>query len=138
LSDKTLWILRGCSGSGKTTVANLLSSLPDSDAIAADDYWYFIGNGEYTFDIQRLGEAHKWCQDNVKDSMENNATNVIVHNTNTTDREINPYLEMAEKFNYRVVSLVVENRHGSSDVHGVPEDVKNKQEKRLKSSLKLR
>lgn len=39
---------------------------------------------------------------------------------------------------YRVVSLVVENRHGNRDVHNVPDEVKGKQEQRIKNSLKLR
>jgi hypothetical protein len=33
-----------------------------------------------------------------------------------------PYFELAEKYGYRVHSLIVENRHGGVNQHGVPED----------------
>jgi hypothetical protein len=32
------------------------------------------------------------------------------------------YLKLAEKYEYKVVSLIIENRHGGQNVHGVPED----------------
>jgi hypothetical protein len=31
-----------------------------------------------------------------------------------------PYFDLAEKYDYRVYSLVVENRHGGVNEHGVP------------------
>jgi len=33
-----------------------------------------------------------------------------------------PYFDLAEKHGYRVYSLIVENRHGGVNEHGVPED----------------
>jgi hypothetical protein len=33
-----------------------------------------------------------------------------------------PYFELAEKYGYRVYSLIVENRHGGINEHEVPED----------------
>ena len=33
-----------------------------------------------------------------------------------------PYYDLAEKHGYTVYSLVVENRHGGVNEHGVPED----------------
>jgi hypothetical protein len=32
------------------------------------------------------------------------------------------YYDLADKYGYKVVSLIVENRHGGKNVHGVPED----------------
>jgi len=32
------------------------------------------------------------------------------------------YYKLAEKYGYRVYSLVVENRHGGVNEHGVPEE----------------
>jgi hypothetical protein len=32
------------------------------------------------------------------------------------------YYKLAEKYDYKVVSLIVENRHEGKNVHGVPDD----------------
>jgi len=40
---------------------------------------------------------------------------------NTTEKELNIYIKMAAEYDYRVVSLIVENRHGNENVHEVPE-----------------
>jgi hypothetical protein len=46
-----------------------------------------------------------------------------------------PYYELAAKYGYKVYSLIVENRHGGVNEHGVPEDkltqMKNRFEIRL-------
>jgi hypothetical protein len=47
---------------------------------------------------------------------------VVVSNTFTQEWEMEPYYKMAEKYGYRVHSLIVENRHGGINEHGVPED----------------
>jgi hypothetical protein len=33
-----------------------------------------------------------------------------------------PYFDMAENFDYKVFSVIIENRHGGVNEHGVPED----------------
>ena len=43
---------------------------------------------------------------------------------------------MTEKYGYMVISLVVENRHGGKNIHGVPEVTLEKMEGRF--SIKLR
>jgi hypothetical protein len=47
---------------------------------------------------------------------------VVVSNTFTQEWEMTPYFELAEKYGYRVHSLIVENRHKGVNEHGVPED----------------
>lgn len=136
MNKKTLYLIRGVSGCGKTSLAKTLCQLPNTVAIAADDYHY-DEYGNYNFKFENLKAAHKSCKEDVESCM-GYGLNIVVHNTNTSDKEIQPYLELAERYRYRVVSLVVENRHGNSDVHDVPEDVKDKQEQRIKNSLKLR
>lgn len=134
--NKTLWILRGVSGAGKTTVAKSLLLLPSSMAYAADDFHY-DEDGSYNWKPENVKASHEWCQRKVSRDMWFGFENIIVHNTNTTEKEIQPYLDLAEKYEYDVVSLVVENRHGNKDVHNVPQDIRDNQEKRLRNSLKL-
>jgi hypothetical protein len=47
---------------------------------------------------------------------------IIVSNTFTQEWEMKSYYELAEKYGYRVHSVIVENRHGGVNEHGVPED----------------
>ena len=47
---------------------------------------------------------------------------VVVSNTFTREWELEPYYELAKKYGYQVHSLIVENRHGGVNEHGVPED----------------
>lgn len=138
METKTLYILRGVSGAGKTTLARDLERfLPNSISMSADWYFYSIKDG-YNFDSKLLPKAHQFCKDIVKSRMEDGLANIIVHNTNTSEKEINPYLKLAEEYGYKVVSLVVENRADSKSVHNVPEKTLQSQESRLKGSLKLR
>ena len=135
---KTMYLLRGVSGCGKTTLAKELESqLEDCVAVSADDFWY-DENGNYNFNIKYLKLAHDYSKQEFTENVIKGKTNIIVHNTNTSEKEIFYYKDLAEEYDYKVVSLVVENRHGNSDLHSVPEDVLHNQEKRLRTSLKLR
>lgn len=134
--NKHLYLLRSVSGAGKSTLAEQLELLPDSVAFAADDH-HTDSEGNYNFKVENLFCAHQWCKDSVLHSMIEGKSNIIVHNTNTSNRELKPYIEYAEAYGYKVFSLIVENRHGNTDVHSVPSDIKKGQERRLRGSLKL-
>lgn len=136
---KTLYIVRGLPGSGKTSfVKNLMNLCVNGSASAehfeADQYFY-LKDGKYTFEPSLIGAAHFNCRHNTKNAMLNNVENIFVSNTFTTEKEMKPYFQLATEFDYKVVSLVVENRHGNSSVHGVPEDTLVKMKDRF--SLKL-
>lgn len=133
----TLYILRGVSGCGKTTLAATLLQSLGGQAIAADDYFY-DSQGNYNFDVGLLGKAHSWCRRFVEDCMRGDLTNIILHNTSTSEKELEPYLDLAEDYGYKVISLVVENRHGNNSVHNVPEQTLLKQERKLRNSIKLK
>jgi predicted kinase len=132
---RQLIIIRGVPGCGKSTFAKLIGSGDDSAYIEAD--MYFEQNGEYKFDISKLGNAHKWCQAKTEVWMQRDY-NVCVSNTSTTQSELKPYFELAEKYGYQVHVLVKENYHGGKDIHNVPEENLIKMEKRLRDSIKLR
>lgn len=132
---KTLIILRGLPGSGKTTLATTISSLcPNCVMYAADDYFY-NENGEYMFDAKKLHEAHLDCQNHVAKAMYEGVNTIVVHNTSTTDSELKPYFDMANVHGYIVHSVIVENRSNTHNVHNVNETILDKMKNRF--SIKL-
>ena len=66
--------------------------------------------------------AHNWCKLRVEHSMEDGLQKIAVSNTFTQEWEMDTYYELAKQYGYRVFSLIVENRHGGVNEHGVPED----------------
>jgi NEDD4-binding protein 2 len=135
---KTLILLRGLPGSGKSTFANYMFS---NNIFEADQYFY-DEDGNYNFDASKLYKAHKWCQLRVEHAMEDNLesngmyfSEIVVSNTSTTEKELEPYLELAKKYDYQVVSLIVENRHSGVSKHNVPVETIEKMKNRF--SIKL-
>jgi predicted kinase len=114
---KNIYLVRGIPGSGKTTFAKTLEGLH----IEAD--MYFINkDGEYNFEPTKIKDAHKWCNELVEEWMREEQNKIVVSNTFTQEWEMESYYEMAKKYGYRVYSIIVENRHGGVNEHGVPED----------------
>ena len=137
--NNTLILLRGLPGSGKSTFANFIW---ESSAIFEADKYFYDKDGNYNFDFYKLHQAHKWCQDSVKTAMLDNAISkgkyypeIVVSNTSTTEKELEPYYELAKLFNYTVVSLIVENRHGNKSTHNVPDETIYKMKNRFEIKL---
>ena len=84
----TLVLVRGLPGSGKRTLANMLSMR----ALAADDY--FMVNDEYEFDGAKLAAAHEWCQKETLASL-SKGDSVAVANTFTMRWEMERYIQIA-------------------------------------------
>jgi len=127
---KTLYLLRGLPGAGKSTVAKSLGGIN----IETDQY--FMEDGEYKFDATKLGLAHDFCQSQTRSWMaiktdQFQPETIVVSNTFTTEKELKPYIEMAKELGYRVVSLIVENFHGGKSIHDVPETAMEKMRKRF-------
>lgn len=138
-----LYLIRGLPGSGKSTFAQELSDALMCNNWEADLYFHLlpIAGGaivfgdEYKFDASKLYQAHGWCQGRVENDMENERENIIVSNTFTTEKELTPYIEMAERHGYQVTTMIIENRHGNNSIHDVPEETMVKMKNRF--SVKL-
>ena len=127
--EKVLIIVRGIPGSGKTTVAGMFGKA----ICCADDF--FTHKGKYVWKAERVGKAHEWCQRKCRRFMKAQVERIIVANTSTTEREMNPYMDLARQFGYMVFSVIVENRHGGVSVHGVPEATLDKMSTRFNIKL---
>ena len=118
---KELFLLRGLPGSGKSTLAKML--VGDKDYCHKEADMYFMGrDGNYNFNPSKLRDAHKWCQEEIEFAMRYEHSPVVVSNTFTQEWEMEEYYKLAEVYGYRVHSLIVENRHGGVNKHGVPEE----------------
>jgi len=120
---RNLYLLRGLPGSGKSTLARFVG-----DAFVEADM-FFLKNGKYEFDGSKIRDAHAWCQSTVREWMQMNAdtygleySEIAVSNTFTQEWEMEAYYDLAKEFNYKVFSIIVENRHDGVNSHGVPED----------------
>jgi predicted kinase len=120
-----LFLVRGLPGSGKTSLA---THIWNEYAICEADQYFYDKEGNYNFDPSKIKDAHAWCKNKVETMMGDHQLNeqyypeIAVSNTFTQEWEMEDYFKLAEKYGYKVVSLIVENRHGGKNVHGVPED----------------
>jgi predicted kinase len=120
---KNLFLVRGVPGSGKSTFARELCD----NVVEAD--MFFMRDGEYKFDMSKIRDAHAWCKATVREWMEMNKStygleysDICVSNTFTQEWEMEEYFKLAEEYGYKIFTLIVENRHGGQNQHGVPED----------------
>ena len=140
---KTLFIIRGTSGSGKSTLAKemakrtLLCFNLKSYPVYEADMYFINKNGEYKFDSNYIGNAHKWCYDRIEQSLKKDIKKVFVSNTSTRNEDVTTYIKLAKKYEYKYVVIVVENRHNGIDKHELPISSLQKMEMSLKNSIKL-
>lgn len=114
-SSRTLYILRGLPGSGKSTLGRKLA--PNSN-VAADDFMV-NEEGVFTYDVTRIKEVHEKCQAQVLSWLREKVPVIAVHNTASRFWEFEPYIKMANEHEYSPIVLECQNAWGS--VHGVPE-----------------
>ena len=116
---KELILLRGVPGSGKSTVAKLFGDAP---CHYEADMFFIDERNVYRFEPAKIKDAHNWCRHKTMEAMKAGHPTVIVSNTFTQEWEMDAYYELAKEYGYRVHTLIVENRHGGVNEHGVPED----------------
>jgi predicted kinase len=133
MKEKTIIFTRGIPGCGKSTFAEYLALSNGAVICTADDY-FIDENGDYKWNPDKIGTAHRWCESKAKKAMED-GKDVIIANTSTKESELKPYITMADEYGYRIISLIVENRHGGKNIHDVPEETINKMKDRF--SIKL-
>ena len=126
-----LILVRGVSGAGKSTIAPMFKN----DVLVSTDDFFLDEYGEYVFDANSLVINHQFCQIAVKMMMKDNEELIVVHNTFTADWEMDAYFDLAREHGYAVHTIIVENRHGSKNVHDVPQDVIKAQKERFSVTL---
>jgi predicted kinase len=134
-----LYLVRGSSGSGKSTVANTIRNYLEIEVEEyvnpfvlhlETDARFYDAEGNYNFDASKLSEYHKGCLDATKVSLENGYT-VIVSNTFTSEWELEPYVNLAKSMDIPVQIITVQSNFKS--IHNVPAETLQKQKARMKS-----
>jgi len=133
--EKMLYLVRGLPGSGKSTFSKTLGGIH----IEADQYFVDV-EGNYNFDGSKIKLAHEYCRTQTEawmktDGDQVNVNKIIVSNTFTQEWEMEPYFELAKTYGYKVFSIIVENRHKGTNVHGVPEEKIEQMKNRFKIKL---
>ena len=132
--NDTLFLMRGVPGSGKSTLAMMLaesySRLVGSSQVkilSTDDF--FVKNGVYTFDRTKLGYAHQRNIILAEEAMRQGIRYVFIDNTNISNKEMAPYVALAEQYKYEVQYVTVGRfdqehvkKYHERNEHGVPFD----------------
>ena len=119
-TTRTLYIVRGHQGSGKSSVGILLAP---GACYAADD-WFELeaarNNKTYAefWDPDLLDLAHKWCRDRVEQAMMVGMGRIAVTNVFRKRSEMAIYRAIAEVRGYRISVVRCENDF--QNTHGVP------------------
>jgi predicted kinase len=134
-TNGSLILLGGLPGSGKTTLAKLLSDSGKFPMFSVDDFFTNEQTNEYQFDFKTNHLAYKQCEENTKLALLANEVKVFVHNTFTLDWELEPYFKLAKDFNYSLHIVTVEKYHHQKNVHEVSDEQLQKMAEKYKIKL---
>lgn len=108
----TIIILRGIPGSGKSTLARHLEFLYDKPATicSADNYFYYGKDHtpeNYKHSIDKLYDAHKYCQNIFNKAVESKQELIVVDNTNIKIKDYKYYVVTGINSGYEVISHAI-------------------------------
>jgi predicted kinase len=135
MKTNSLILLRGLPGSGKTTLAKVLSEEGKYPIFSVDDYFTNKETGVYEFNYKNNQYAYRQCEEQTEQSMLQHLSKIIVHNTFTLDWEPEPYFKLAAKYNYDLFVATVENYHEKGNVHNVSKEQLQKMAEKYKVKL---
>jgi predicted kinase len=119
---RSLFLIRGLPGSGKTTLAAQLSEGGKYPIHSVDDYFTDKETGDYKFEFEKNHLAYKNCEEKTRQSMQERISKIFLDNTFTLEWEMEPYFKMASEFGYTVFVMTVENRHKGRNIHAIPDE----------------
>ena len=122
MTERNLILLRGLPGSGKTTLAALLSEQGKYPVFSVDDYFTDALTGAYHFDFKNNHLAYKQCEEHTRQAMQQGLPKIILHNTFTIPWELDAYFKLASAFGYTVFVCTVERYHSGKNVHAIPDE----------------
>lgn len=97
-----LLIIRGMPNSGKKTLAKVILQTPNNS-----DFEIISIDGDNKQNIASVNECHIKCAERMRQEI----SRIVVTGTFQKVSDLNGFYEMAERYNYRVHSIIVETRH---------------------------
>lgn len=97
-TNKILFVMRGCPGSGKSSTAKKLGE--GGVVLSTDDF--FVEDGRYVFNPTRLGEAHDWNIKRALKAISEGVSPIVIDNTNVLGWQAKPYVQAALAAGYDV------------------------------------
>lgn len=123
---KQVIVLRGISGSGKSTYARTLVEGVEGAVIVSSDSYFEREDGTYAFEHAKLGEAHGACFRAFIAAAQVGAPLIVVDNTNSRMVEAAPYMLGARAYGYEAKIVEVECdliEALQRGTHGVPQSI---------------
>lgn len=111
-----LVLIRGLPGSGKSTLARQF--VKNGFTHLEADMYFIDAIGNYNYKREDIGAAHNQCQQLTEDAMRHKA-NVVVANTFVRIAEMKPYVDLATKYNYKLIVLTCTGTY--KNIHNVPQ-----------------
>jgi predicted kinase len=109
---QTLHLIRGISGSGKTTYAESLQV-----KVVEADQFFINQHGQYSYDRKQIKLSHQWCHLETRRLLMA-GYDVAVANTFVKKWEMEFYFDLAKELNISVQIKICEGRYQNK--HGVP------------------
>jgi predicted kinase len=131
-----LLVMRGAPGSGKSTIARHLTNLSVANTRHYEADMFFDGPHGYKWNPEEIHNAHTWCLLNTQKALRD-GLNVVVSNTFTRDKEVEPYRELAKKYKAEYQEMVLLETPYKNH-HKVPEEKVEEYKRRLYESLSMR
>lgn len=122
IKKKSLILLRGLPGAGKSTLAQILSEANKYPVFSVDSYFTNKETGKYKFEYKENHLAYAFCEAATLEAMQELKEKIFIDNTFTLDWEIEPYFKLSKEFDYNIFVLTVENRHGNNNIHEISQE----------------
>ncbi|KAK8391669.1 hypothetical protein O3P69_017294 [Scylla paramamosain] len=126
---QVMFIMKGLPGSGKTFIGEVIQEVYKDTCVCSADH-YFMQDGVYEFDREKLKEAHEYCQQQAASAAEQSIHVIVIDNTNLKHWEMKFYLNLARTHLY--IPVVVEPQttwavHPAElavkNIHNIPEEI---------------
>lgn len=133
---KNFYIVRGVSGSGKSTFSARFAALMNAPHLEADKLLY-DEEGVYQWTREAVTWAHKETYNTISSLMDENTPDIVLSDTSARPRDLKIYLDLAKEKGYLITCLVMEKHHNNPSLHDVSEETLEKQRQRIMGSMKL-